>query len=35
MEEPRRLIFIGVLNDTNQTGQAAVSYITDLKFLRK
>lgn len=31
-EEPRRLIFIGILNDTDQTGQAATSYITDLKF---
>ncbi|HEX9756289.1 MAG TPA: DUF3047 domain-containing protein [Nitrospiria bacterium] len=31
-EEPRRLIFIGILNDTDQTGQDAVSYITDLKF---
>jgi hypothetical protein len=31
-EEPRRLIFIGILNDTGQTGQAATSYIADLKF---
>ncbi len=31
-EEPRRLIFIGILNDTDQTGQSAVSYIKDLKF---
>ena len=31
-EEPRRLIFIGILNDTDQTGQAATSYIADLKF---
>lgn len=29
-EEPRRLIFIGILNDTDQTGQEAVSYIADL-----
>lgn len=33
-EEPRRLIFIGILNDTDQTGQEAVSYIADLKFHR-
>ena len=31
-EEPRRLIFIGILNDTDQTGLAATSYISDLKF---
>ncbi len=31
-EEPRQLIFIGILNDTDQTGQAATSYIADLKF---
>ncbi len=31
-EEPRRLIFIGILNDTDQTGQEAISYITDLMF---
>lgn len=31
-DEPRRLIFIGVLNDTDQTGQEAVSYIADLGF---
>lgn len=30
--EPRRLIFIGILNDTDQTGQKATSYIADLKF---
>ncbi len=30
--EPRRLIFIGVLNDTDQTGQTATSYIADLMF---
>lgn len=34
-EEPRRLIFIGILNDTDQTGQEAVSYIADLKFHRE
>ena len=33
-EEPRNLIFIGILNDTDQTGQKAVSYIADLKFHR-
>lgn len=33
-EEPRRLIFIGILNDTDQTGQEAVSFISDLKFCR-
>jgi len=33
-EEPRRLIFIGILNDTDQTGQEATSYISDLKFCR-
>ncbi len=31
-EEPRRLIFIGILNDTDQTGQTATSYIAGLKF---
>ena len=31
-EEPRRLIFIGILNDMDQTGQEAVSYIADLSF---
>jgi hypothetical protein len=31
-EEPRRLIFIGILNDMDQTGQEAVSYIADLMF---
>lgn len=30
--QPRRLIFIGVLNDTDQTGQTATSYIADLMF---
>jgi len=30
-EEPRKLIFIGILNDTDQTGQEATSYIADLK----
>jgi hypothetical protein len=34
-EEPRRLIFIGILNDTDQTGQEALSYIADLKFHRE
>lgn len=34
-EEPRKLIFIGVLNDTDQTGQEAVSYIADLMFHRE
>lgn len=29
-EEPCRLIFIGILNDTDQTGKEAVSYIADL-----
>lgn len=33
-EEPRRLIFIGILNDTDHTGQEATSYIADLKFSR-
>jgi hypothetical protein len=28
-EEPRRLIFIGILNDTDQTRQEAISYIAD------
>jgi hypothetical protein len=32
--EPRQLIFIGILNDTDQTGQEAVSYIADLIFHR-
>lgn len=31
-EEPRRLIFIGILNDTDQTKQETVSYIADLMF---
>lgn len=31
-EDPRRLVFIGILNDTDQTGQEAVSYIKDLVF---
>lgn len=34
-EEPRPLIFIGILNDMDQTGQEAVSYIADLMFHRK
>lgn len=33
-EEPRRLIFIGILNDTDQTGQRATSYVRDLRFRR-
>ncbi len=31
-EEPRKLIFIGILNDMDQTGGKAVSYIVDLCF---
>ncbi|MBI5238341.1 MAG: DUF3047 domain-containing protein [Deltaproteobacteria bacterium] len=31
-EEPSHLIFIGILNDTDQTGQEATSYIADLTF---
>lgn len=31
-EVPRRLIFIGILNDTDHTGQNAVSFIADLTF---
>jgi hypothetical protein len=31
-EEPRQLIFIGILNDTDHTGQEAVGYIADLTF---
>jgi len=34
-EEPRRLVFVGILNDTDQTGQEAVSYIADLAFYRE
>lgn len=33
--EPRRLIFIGILNDTDQTGQKATSYIAEVKFSKK
>ena len=33
-EEPRRLIFIGILNDTDASGLEAVSYIADLFFHR-
>ncbi len=33
--EPRQLIFIGILNDTDQTGQEAVSYVADLAFHRQ
>jgi len=31
-EEPNHLIFVGILNDTDATGQEAVSYIADLFF---
>lgn len=31
-EEPRQLIFIGILNDTDASGLEAVSYIADLRF---
>jgi hypothetical protein len=31
-EEPRKLIFIGIINDTDQTKQKATSYISDLRF---
>jgi hypothetical protein len=34
-DEPRKLVFIGILNDTDQTGQETVSYIADVKFHRK
>jgi hypothetical protein len=34
-EETRRLIFIGILSDTDQTGQEAVSYIAELVFRRE
>lgn len=34
-EEPRRLIFIGILNDTDQTGMEAVSYVADLRFRKQ
>ncbi|MFZ5862352.1 MAG: DUF3047 domain-containing protein [Nitrospirota bacterium] len=33
-EEPRRLVKIGIINDTDQTAQEAVSYIVDLTFGR-
>lgn len=33
--EPSHLIFIGILNDTDQTGQEAVSYIADVIFHRE
>jgi len=33
-EEPRRLVFIGILNDTDHSGQEATSYIADLTFSR-
>ncbi len=32
-EAPRRLVFIGILCDTEATGQEARSYISDLRFL--
>lgn len=32
-EEPRRLIFIGILNDTDASGLESLSYIRGLKFL--
>lgn len=31
-EEPRRLVFIGIINDTDASGLEAVSYIADLRF---
>lgn len=31
-EEPGRLVFVGILNDTDQTGQEATSYLADLIF---
>lgn len=31
-EEPRDLIFVGILNDTDQSRQEATSYVADLKF---
>ena len=34
-EEPRALIFIGILNDTDQTGQEAVSHIRELMFQKR
>ncbi len=34
-EEPRRLIFIGILNDTDASGLEAFSYIADLLFHRR
>ena len=34
-EEPRRLIFVGIINDTDQTGQEATSYIADLMFHKR
>lgn len=33
-QEPRKLVFIGILNDTDQTGLSAVSYISDFQFRR-
>lgn len=34
-EEPVRLIFIGIISDTDQTGQEALGYISDLTFHKK
>ena len=31
-EEPRKLVFIGILNDTDQTGQSATSYLAHFSF---
>lgn len=33
-EEPRRLIFVGILNDTDRSGQEAVSHIGDFSRTR-
>jgi len=33
-EEPRRLVFIGIINDTDHSGQEATSYIADFTFSR-
>ncbi len=34
-EEPGRIIFIGLISDTDQTGQEALGYISDLTFHKK
>lgn len=34
-EEPRRLVFIGMLNDMDQSGKEALSYIASLMFHKK